>query len=211
MRIIDISMPISPDMMVYKNRESMRPKLEDFRNYETADVYETRMTIHLHTGTHMDAPLHMVEGGAAIDKTDLNKTISRCRVYDLTSVSGGITREDLAGLGIKRDDFVLLKTRNSLSEDFDIDFVYVEQSGAEYLREAGIRGVGIDGLGIERSQPGHETHITLLGAGIPILEGLRLGHVGEGEYTLLAAPVSIRGVEGAPVRALLLDGDLSAL
>ena len=73
------------------------------------------------------------------------------------------------------------------------------------MLETGIIGVGIDSLGIERSQPGHETHKTLLGNSIMILEGLRLKEVVEGKYILIAAPLNIPGVEASPVRAFLMD------
>ncbi|MEX1308283.1 MAG: cyclase family protein, partial [Eubacteriales bacterium] len=69
----------------------------------------------------------------------------------------------------------------------------------------GIKGVGIDGLGIERAQSDYATHRTLLGADIPIIEGLRLKDVAEGEYILVALPISIPEAEAAPVRAVLLE------
>lgn len=89
-------------------------------------------------------------------------------------------------------------------EDFDFEFVYLDKSGALYLKEKEIVGVGIDALGIERSQPDHETHKILLEAGIVILEGLRLKDVEEGEYFLYAAPLKIKGAEAAPTRAVLI-------
>ena len=207
MKIYDISMPISKDMQVYKNRETMKPDLEVVRDFGSASAYESRLCIHLHTGTHMDAPLHMIEGGETIDKLDLEKVITWCKVIDVTHVQSGITRKDLEDRGIEQGDFVLLKTKNSFSDAFLDAFVFVEKSGAAFLKEAGICGVGIDSLGIERSQPGHETHITLLGNGIPVLEGLRLKDIAPGRYFLMAVPVLISGAEAAPVRALLLDAD----
>ena len=86
-----------------------------------------------------------------------------------------------------------------------MDFIYLAESGARYLVDKGVRGVGIDALGIERNQLGHPTHKLLLANGIYILEGLRLKEVKEGSYTLIAAPLNIIGVEASPVRALLLD------
>jgi len=207
MKIYDISMAISQDMQVYKNRDAMRPQLSVMRDYTDSNAYESQLSMHLHTGTHMDAPLHMVQGGDTIDKLDLSKVITWCKVVDMTEVSGGITRQDLEGKGIEKGDFVLLKTKNSFSDTFDDEFVFVEKSGAAFLKEAGIKGVGIDSLGIERSQPDHETHATLMGEDIPILEGLRLAAIEEGRYFLLAVPVRIADAEAAPVRALLLQND----
>ena len=66
-----------------------------------------------------------------------------------------------------------------------------------------IKGVGIDALGIERNQT--PTHKLLLGAGIIIIEGLRLKDVPEGEYFLIALPLKIKDVEAAPTRAILVE------
>ena len=207
MKIYDISMTIAPDMQVYKNRTENKPKLQVNRDFTSSNAYESALAMHMHTGTHMDAPLHMIEGGKTIDQTDLSKVVTWCKVLDLTSIDDFITQKDLEQKSIKRGDFVLLKTKNSLQEEFDSSFVYLEKSGAKYLADSGVIGVGIDSLGIERAQPNHETHIALLGADIPILEGLRLAHIDEGRYFLLAVPLNIAGAEAAPVRALLLGED----
>jgi arylformamidase len=132
-----------------------------------------------------------------------------CRVLDLTDVEDGIEASHLEEFHIKEGEFILFKTRNSFREGFDPDFIYLKHEGAKYLAKLGIKGVGIDALGIERSQPDHATHKTLLEQGILILEGLRLKDVPPGEYTLAAAPLKITGVEAAPVRALLIEGKIS--
>lgn len=111
-------------------------------------------------------------------------------------------------MGISQGEFLLFKTGNSEHEKWREDFIYLEKSGAEYLASRRISGVGIDALGIERAQPGHETHIALLGNDIIILEGLRLKHVEAGRYLLIALPVKIAGADGAPARAVLVQGAL---
>jgi arylformamidase len=107
---------------------------------------------------------------------------------------------------IRSGDFVLLKTRNSDHDGFDFEFVYLAEDGARYLAERNVAGVGIDALGIERSQPGHPTHKTLFGAGVVIIEGLRLKEVREGSYFMVAAPIKLMETEAAPARVLLLEG-----
>jgi Predicted metal-dependent hydrolase len=204
MKIYDISMEICHDMMVYNNKEEKRPDLKIVQDYKTHKVYESRIDMDVHTGSHMDAPLHMLEGGATIEGYDLYKCFTKCKVIDLTIVEDKITKEDLIGKKIEKGDFVILKTKNSLTEKLDKNFIFLETSGAEYLFEIGIIGVGIDGLGIERSQPNHETHKILLGNGIYVLEGLRLKDIEEDEYFLSALPLKIKGAEAAPVRAILI-------
>lgn len=205
MKIIDISMPINPDIPVYNNNEEKKPRFVILRDYQKgATTRETKVELELHTGTHMDAPLHMIEGGMDSRFFQVKDMITPCKVLDLTNVDDGITDDDLAKFDIAPGDYILLKTKNSYVDEFRFDFIYVKESGARYLARAGIKGVGIDALGIERSQPDHATHKTLLGNGIYILEGLRLKDVEAGSYTLVTAPVYLENVEAAPVRALLL-------
>ncbi|HHW56378.1 MAG TPA: cyclase family protein [Clostridia bacterium] len=205
MKIYDISMEIHENMTVYKNKEGKRPK--HTITVDKGDVTESRISMDMHTGAHIDAPLHMIKGGDTIENLDLSKVITRCKVFDFTHISDKITEEDLKDKEIQKGDFILFKTRNSFREDFDFEFVYLDKSGAQFLKEKGIVGVGIDALGIERSQPNHETHKILLGAGIVILEGLRLKDIEEGEYFLHAAPLKIKGAEASPTRAVLIKED----
>jgi arylformamidase len=204
-KLYDISMAVHPGMAVYRNKEVKQPLWTIQQDFSTGSVFESVISMNMHTGTHMDAPLHMLEDGGTIDTISLDKTVTPCKVLDFTDSIDRITREDLEKKDICSGDFILLKTRNSMQEAFDPDFIYLELSGAEYLKELSVKGVGIDALGIERSQPGHPTHKTLLGSGIVILEGLRLAAVEEGEYLLVAAPLKIKNAEAAPVRAVLVE------
>lgn len=204
MEIYDISMAIYSDMPVYKNKEEKKPRLRVQQDFKSSSAYESVLEINMHTGTHVDAPLHMFEGGETIDQLDLSKVITQCKLLDLTQVVDRITARDLEGKGISKDDFILFKTKNSFCEFFDVDFVFLDKTGAEFLKHIGIKGVGADALGIERSQPDHSTHKILFEAGITIIEGLRLAEVPEGEYLLFAAPLKVIGAEGAPTRAVLV-------
>ena len=197
-------MVISDDMPVYKGRSDKRPSLTIESDFSTDSVYESRLNINLHTGTHLDAPLHMIPGGDNTRSFSLERLVCNCKVFDFSQVKEKITREDLEGKDIQAKDFVLLKTRNSLLDLLEGEYVYLDETGAAFLSERGVNGVGIDALSIERAHPEHETHKILLSAGILILEGLRLAPVEEGEYFLAAAPLNIAKAEAAPVRAFLI-------
>jgi len=205
MKIIDISMPVTRLMPVYKGKESKRPNLYIESDFTTGSAYESKLEMNMHTGTHIDRSLHIIPGGTTIETLELSKVITSCKVIDFTDVGDKISREQLKSKNIKTGDFILLKTRNSYMDILETDFIFLDKSGAEYLKEMKIKGVGTDGLGIERSQPQHETHIQLLSSDIIILEGLRLKDIEEGEYILIAAPINIVGSEAAPVRAILLQ------
>lgn len=208
MRIIDISMKISGRMAVYKNNPAKIPVHKVERRIPPDSINESAISFNLHTGTHLDSPFHMIENGWPTEFLPLERLITPCRVLDLLHVEGGITRADLEGLAIQPGEFLLFKTANSAREGWWDDYVYLEKSGAAFLASVGVSGVGIDTLGIERAQPGHETHIALLEKEIIILEGLRLGHVAPGRYLLIALPVKIENADGAPTRAVLVEGEL---
>ena len=205
MKMYDVSMAVDQSIPVYNNKAEKKPVFSIDRDYHSGNVYESVIKMNMHTGTHIDAPLHMLQDGSTIDTLDISKLVTECTVYDFTDVQDKLTSEDFKKKNIKSGSFILLKTRNSFSEEFDTKFVYVDADGAAYLKECQISGVGIDSLGIERAQPGHETHKTLFGSGIIILEGLKLADIKEGTYQMIALPLKLIGTEAAPARVILLE------
>ena len=200
----DISMLITPDIQVYKNKDSKRPKYQNMSNFDTGVSYETRVSLDVHTGTHIDRPLHMIDKGATINSLDISRLICKAKVFDMTKIENRyIGLADIQNLDIEAGDFVIFKTINSNTENFDFEFVYLNKEAAKYLVDKKINGVGIDALGIERAQADHLTHIQLLEADIIILEGCRLKDVPAGEYELIALPIKLDQTEGAWVRAVL--------
>lgn len=201
--IYDISMNINETIQVYKNIPEKKPLIRNASNFENASVFESVLEMNLHTGTHIDFPKHILKKGMTSETFQIESCLGEAFVVDLTNVENGISRKDLESFGIRENDFVLLKTRNSHSEEFNPDFVFLALDGAKYLAGKLIRGVGIDSLGIERSQEGHPTHHVLLEQGIHILEGLRLKGVPQDRYELLCLPLKIDGVEALPARVYL--------
>jgi arylformamidase len=203
MRIIDISIPIYEGMPTYMNNQTNQPKIKtETHGYIT----DTTVQMNIHTGTHIDAPLHMIEEGENIETIELDRLLRPCKVLDLTHVNDRITAADLQDLPIMKDDFLLFKTKNSFGETSAMEFIFLAEDGAKYLIEKGIEGVGIDTLGIERSQTGHPTHKTLFSNDVLIVEGLNLKEVAEGEYTLICAPIKLLNTEAAPARVFLIEG-----
>jgi len=204
-KIYDISMTINRQMSVYKGLEEKRPELISVKQMPQDSVNESEIRFNLHTGTHIDAPKHMFETGETIEKIDLNKLIAKCKVLDLTGITEGISDSELREKDIQNGDVILLKTSNSENEIVPVDFVFLMESGAKYLVDKNVPVVGIDSLGIERNQQGHPTHKTLMNAGVIIIEGLSLKDISEGEYLMMALPLKIEGVDGAPARVILSD------
>ena len=202
MKIFDVSLPIFEGMPVYKNKPEKQP---EFNTAQNGHVTETRISMDVHTGTHVDAPLHMVPGGDTIETLPIEKLVRKAKVIDLTSSTGFISAEDLADKDIQKDDFVLFKTKNSWDTEFNFEFIYVNSDAAKVLAEIGVAGVGIDALGVERAQENHPTHKQLFQNNIIIIEGLQLKEVPEGEYLMVAAPLKIRGLDASPARIVLIE------
>jgi len=203
MKIHDISAPIFEGMPVWANMPEKQPKISRVTD---AHVTESRLYLDAHTGTHIDAPLHMMNDGNTFETIGLEQLVGSVKVLDLTSVKDGITKKDLEKFDIQEHDFLLFKTQNSFETEYNPEFVFLKEDGATYLAELNIKGLGIDALGVERSQPNHPTHITLFGANIIVIEGLRLKEVEEGTYFMVAAPLKLIGTDAAPARVILIEG-----
>ena len=202
----DVTMTISSEMMVYKNLEVKKPIIINRANFGTHSHYESSITMDLHTGTHIDMPLHMIESGEDSDVFEIEAVNGNCFVIDLTGIQDKqIEKHHLLAYKdqIKAGEIVVLKTVNSLTDIFDFEYVFLAESGAQFLFECGVKCVGIDALGIERSQPEHPTHKILLGNHIYIIEGIALKNIKEGHYEMLCLPIKVSKVEGLPARVLL--------
>jgi len=209
MIIHDVSMLIEPDMMVYKDKPSKKPVFENMGNHSNGVSHESKVSLDIHTGTHIDMPLHMIESGKTMDTFDFTRLMTSAKVFDMTHLeSPVISLSDIKSFDIVKDDFIIFKTKNSFydkTKGFEYDFVYVDESAARYLTEINVNGVGIDALGIERAQDNHLTHKLLLQQDIIILEGLELKDIKEGPYQLVALPIKLKGTEGSWVRAILIE------
>ena len=208
MNVYDISVPLRPNMPTYEGEPG--PALE-FRKLLSKGDSSTVSVLSLgsHTGTHVDAPAHFIDGADSIERLPLDALVGPVYVADF----GGdthITAADLESLAIPGDcQRLLFKTRNGPFWDdpeFHSDFIALAPDAATKLVERGIRLVGIDYLSIERfhARP-HEVHTTLLAGGVVILEGLDLRRVTPGSYFLVCAPLNVVGAEAAPARAFLID------
>jgi arylformamidase len=201
---IDISWTITNDMTAYKDRHIVR--ITPTKEFAQDKARESLITLGSHTGTHIDAPSHFIEHGVTIDQIFFTHLIGPCHVIDLSTCHNQISAHDLEKHNVQVHEIILLKTSNSahaVTANFEPNFVYLSAEAAEFLAQKKIKTVGIDYLGIERNQPGHETHQKLLSVGIVIIEGLRLGHIDEGSYNLICLPLLLPGLDAAPARAIL--------
>jgi arylformamidase len=165
----------------------------------------SRLTMGVHSGTHIDGSLHFYDDGSGVDALPIEAMLGRCTVVEIADPGEAIDRETLAAAGIPAGaERVILKTPNSKLWDLDEfthDFVRLDGSGADFVLEHGIRLIGIDYLSIGD----HDAHMTLLGNGVVALEGLDLRLIEPGSYDLICLPMKLMDTDGAPARVLLRD------
>lgn len=210
MKIHDISLPIHPAMLVWPGDCQPRfPRTGDLAQGNESTV--TAITFSAHTGTHVDAPNHFIAGAPGVDSLDLSVLVGPAVVVD-TGEAAAISAQILAGLdipsGCTRVIFRTANTRaDALRKPFGDDYVGLTPDGAQWLLDRGVRLIGIDYLSVGSTAQNAATHNLLLGAGVILLETLDLSAVGTGPYQLVALPLKLVGLDGAPTRALLIEPD----
>jgi arylformamidase len=205
MALYDISVPIREGMPIWPgDPEGRIRKALALARGDPVNV--SALSLGVHSGTHLDAPHHFLEEGVPIDQIPLDLCVGEARVVEVPAPVA-IGPADLEGLPLRGCVRLLLKTRNSglrRRQGFQEDFVSLTAEGAAFLVAAVVRLLGIDYLSVEGFRvEGAPAHLTLLGAGMFLLEGVDLSAVPPGDYELLCLPLKVTGAEGAPARALL--------
>jgi len=210
MPIYDVTVPLTNEMPTYPGDAGVQ--IRDWfslANGDSANV--TQLYFGAHTGTHVDAPAHFIEGAPKSETLSLEILIGKARVVEVPESHLSIDKAFASEHCEPEISRVLFKTRNSSfwsdeSSKFREDFTYLELLAAEYLVNQGLKLVGIDYLSIEQfGQKQHPTHLALLSQGVVIIEGLNLTNVPAGIYELICLPLRIRSGkgDGAPARAIL--------
>jgi len=179
---IDISIPYRNKMLHWPGDPV--PRVERIKDRDKGDpVTLTEIQIIDHVGTHVDAPLHFMAGGATIDKMPLDATIGRAQVIEIKDPVS-IELKEVKPYNIRRGERILFKTRNSdrcyKTDEFIGDYVYISLDVAKYLVEKGIRVIGLDYISIGKFGDDTNlggTHTTFLNGGVYILEGINLAKV----------------------------------
>jgi len=207
MPIYDITVPIRAGMPIYEGDPTL--SIEPWSALSKGDSANVSF-LHFgaHTGTHVDAPAHFIEGAAKIDSLSLEALIGPARVVRVPDSFTEITPEFLTTCDLTGVERIIFHTRNSAfwNEGFRKDFTALTPEGAELLVNLGIKLVGNDYLSIEKFRSGHHrTHLTLLRKGIVIVEGLNLSGVPAGDYEVICLPLKIAAGagDGAPARVVL--------
>ncbi|WP_292518491.1 cyclase family protein [Methanoculleus sp.] len=199
MTIYDITRDLSGETVIYPG--DIRPR---FREIENGQYRVTEMVLGSHSGTHIDAPSHYLEGGMTVDEIPPRMLMGPARVLDCSDAGAVIGPASLTGrlAGASR---LLLRTTFSGRREFDPGYPALSPEAAGLVVEAGITCLGIDTPSIEAYDGDGSVHRRLLGNGTVILELLDLSAVPEGDYFMVALPIRLKGADGSPVRVILWD------
>ena len=175
------------------------PRRDVLSSMEEGALYNlTALSLCAHNGTHIDAPYHFIQDGKTVEQLSLEKPVGWAYV---THESGILTAEDA--------DRILAKAKEAHPESYKRILIggkaTVSEEAASVFAAAGIDLVGNESQTVGPEDAPMQVHLTLLGAEVVLLEGIRLGGVPDGVYLLSAAPISLGGSDGAPCRAILID------
>jgi arylformamidase len=206
---IDISIPFYDNMM-QGDQEPLLPHIEHVRSPKKGDkTTVTQINICSHVGTHVDAPLHMIDGGTSIDKMPLDATIGPARVIEIKDPVS-IKMSELAQYDIQPGERILFKTRTSYRpgrwDTLLKDAVYLSSEVIDFLAKTKIRCVGIDYITIgnfRELETIRKFHLKLFKAGVFIIEDLDLEGVEPGAYEFSCLPLRIKEGDAAPARAAI--------
>jgi arylformamidase len=207
MPIYDITVSIRSGMPVYEGDPSVEIKAwSALTQGNSSNV--SFLHFGAHTGTHVDAPAHFIEGAGKIDALSLETLIGPARVIRVPDDVTEIELNFLATCNLDGVERVLFHTRNSSfwNEGFRKDFTHLSPEAAQTLVDLGVKLVGTDYLSIEKFHSRHHrTHLALLSKNVIIVEGLNLSEIEAGDYELICLPLKIAegAGDGSPARAVL--------
>jgi arylformamidase len=214
MKAVDLTHPIRPGMPVFPGTEP--PEFEQTSTIAGEGFAELKVHMYTHTGTHMDAPAHMLEGAFTLDDFTPDHFAGKAVVIDVIEEGASpIALEAVLPYAeqIQQVDFVLLKTGWSRywgDQRYFEGFPSLSLAAANWLAEQGLKGVGVDALSMDgMDSQNYEVHKVLLSRNILLIENLtNLDALSTEAFLLCVLPLKIEGADGAPVRAVAIEGVL---
>jgi kynurenine formamidase len=210
MKVIDLSHFIDSKMAVYPGTE--QPIIKKANTLETEGFREAKLTMYSHTGTHIDAPGHIIEDGPFLDALEIEHFIGKGIMLDFSdSTKEHIDMTDLKPYAesIKDSEFLILKTGWSHyweDEKYFENFPTLTETGASWLSQFHLKGIGVDAISIDAiTSIELPIHKILLSKNIIIIENLtNLEAIINQPFTLSVMPLKTRDADGSPVRAMAI-------
>lgn len=211
MNVIDLTQVIHSDMPVFPGTE--QPIFEKANTLEKDGFREAKITMYSHTGTHIDAPAHMLSDGPYLDDLEINKFIGKATILDFSDENIDIIEiKDLKRYEekIENAEFVLIKTGwNKFwgKQSYYEDFPALSEEAAKWISEFNLKGIGIDAISIDKMKSTtFEVHKTLMSKSIIIIENLtNLESINSDYFILSIFPLKNKNADGSPVRATAIE------
>lgn len=196
MKIYDISQEIF-GCQVYTG--DPMPKKRVLSSMEKGDLYNlTAFSMCAHNGTHIDAPFHFIKDGKTVDSIGLDTFIGMAYVAEHNGIVSADDATEMLEKAKKQNSDaakrILIKGEAEVSAE-----------SAKVFAESNILLLGNESQTVGPENAPMEVHLILLGAGVVLLEGIRLSEVSEGVYFLNAVPLNLSGSDGSPCRAVLIS------
>ncbi len=196
MKIYDISQEIF-GCQVYPGDPT--PQKRVLSSMEKGDLYNlTAFSMCAHNGTHIDAPFHFIKDGKTVDSIGLDTFIGMAYVAEHNGIVSADDATEMLEKAKKQNSDaakrILIKGEAEVSAE-----------AAKVFAESNILLLGNESQTVGPENAPMEVHLILLGAGVVLLEGIRLAEVSEGVYFLNAAPLKLSGSDGSPCRAVLIS------
>ena len=194
MKIIDISQEILSCRVYEGDPVPQGERIADMKKGGTYNL--STLSMCAHNGTHVDAPLHFYEDGKSVDQMSLEHFVGECFVAEASGNLGSQEAHQILekANALKTQKRILIKGEAIVTEE-----------AAQIFADAEVLLVGVESQSVGPEKAPMRVHKILLGKNVALLEGLVLENAREGRYLLNAAPLNIRGFEGSPCRAILIE------
>ncbi|MEG1254275.1 cyclase family protein [Clostridium sp.] len=211
MKVTDLTHIIHSSMPVFPGTE--QPILKKANTLEKDGFREMKITMYSHTGTHIDAPAHMLSDGLYLDDFNIEQFIGNATIIDFSNINMGFIDVDRLKPyeeKIKNVEFIIIKTGWSKywgDKKYYEDFPSLSEEAAKWLSEFNLKGIGIDAISIDdMKSTTFAVHKTLMPKNIIIIENLtNLGSINSEYFTLSIMPLKTKNADGSPVRAISIE------
>lgn len=215
-KIIDLTHRIEEDMPVFPGTE--KPILKEVIIVDKFEFREKKLTMFSHTGTHMDAPYHLLKEGETLDQIPAQRFVGSITLIDLSEHVKDYKNKSSYQVPVEllktykeslvQSEFLLLKTdwnEKWGTKDYFESFPAITKEAAQFLVKCGIKGYGVDAISVDLMETNsYEVHNCLLGSGLILIENLtNLDKIKTGD-TLIVLPLKIKDSDGSPVRAIII-------
>ncbi|WP_243522121.1 arylformamidase [Bacillus pseudomycoides] len=200
---IDISQPLNNDIATWPGDTPFSYEVS-WAKEQSGSVNVGKLTLSIHTGTHIDAPFHFDNNGKRVIDLDVNVYVGKARIIDVSGIES-IGAKELETFSLNGVERLLLRTSShGNAEEFPKTIPYLRADIAPFLSEKGIRLIGVDVPSVDPLDDKElAAHHQLFKHGIHILENVVLDHVQDGDYELIALPLALTDADGSPVRAVI--------